>query len=84
MLRTLKIFVNYHSLEASRIRSAGEQDLSTGHSENKILTSVSKPDNEVRPIIIEAVILSVKILQAGPASCAVPLTEGGKLGLQNY
>ena len=38
---------------------------STGHFENKILTLLAKPDNEVRPAVIAAVIFSDKFCKLG-------------------
>ena len=38
-------------------------------------------DYEDRPAVIAAITFSETILQARPTSCAVPLLEGGNLGL---
>ena len=52
-----------------------------GHSENKSVTLFSMLENEVRPAVIAAVTFSEKILQARPASCVEPFTEGENLCL---
>ena len=49
-----------------------------GHSENKILTSFFKSENEVRDVVTTTTIFLLEILWDGPAGFPVPLRKEGK------
>ena len=58
--------------------------LKTGHSENKMLTSLSKPESELRPAVIVAVILSEIFCWLELQAAQYLLQKGSKLYLYTW